>query len=278
MEQIEHGIKFVLKANSIAFVTVEPVFRLPDYIALRFNLKISHIYKGILLGTGPLIDPGYEGMLSIPLHNLTRNDYTFKGGDGLIWMEFTKLSRNNLWHRGGLLRTDRLGEYKGFPLEKNKLEDVDAYVEKAIGRERLVQSSIPEAKRSAEEAASSALRAASQVESIRSQIRKTGFIGVAIAIVAVFLPLYFGFYQIHSLISDSNNYVTESRKEIDNLVRQLGEKTLTELEVNTELQRLNSQLQQLKNRTGDQQIESELDRLSSQLQMLRDRTNPRSKK
>lgn len=276
VEIVELGTEFVLKANSIAFVTVEPVFRLPDYIALRFNLKISHIYKGILLGTGPLIDPGYEGVLSIPLHNLTRNNYTFKGGDGIIWMEFTKLSPNRQWHRGGLRRTDRLGDYKGFPPEKNKLKDVDDYVEKAVGRERLVQSSIPEAKRSADEAASSARRASSEVESIRAQLRKAGYIGVTIAIIAVFLPLYFGFYQIHSLISDSNNYVTESRKEINSLNRRLDEKTLTELQVNTELERINSQLQQLKTRTDDQQIKSELERLISQLQLLKDRMNPPS--
>lgn len=65
---------FTLKSNSIAFVTLEPMFRIPDYIALRFNLKITHIYRGILLGTGPLVDPGFYGKLSIPLHNLTNND------------------------------------------------------------------------------------------------------------------------------------------------------------------------------------------------------------
>src|SRR4051812_47149000 len=36
--EITRSTKFVLKANSIAFVTLEPLFRLPDYIALRFNL------------------------------------------------------------------------------------------------------------------------------------------------------------------------------------------------------------------------------------------------
>ena len=65
---------FILQKNSIAFVTLEPIFRIPDYIALRFNLKISHIYKGLLLGTGPLVDPGFVGRLSIPLHNLTANN------------------------------------------------------------------------------------------------------------------------------------------------------------------------------------------------------------
>lgn len=86
-----------MEPNSIAFVTLEPMFRIPDYLALRFNLKIVHVYKGLLLGTGPLVDPGFVGRLSIPLHNLTANTYTFHAGDGIIQMEFTKLSRNDIW-------------------------------------------------------------------------------------------------------------------------------------------------------------------------------------
>src|SRR5438105_7634822 len=93
-DRIERDKVFVLKANSIAFVTLEPTFRLPLYIAARFNLRVANIYRGLLLGTGPLVDPRFEGRLSIPLHNLTTNDYTFRGGEGLIWMEFTKVTPN----------------------------------------------------------------------------------------------------------------------------------------------------------------------------------------
>lgn len=91
------GSSFKLEPNSIAFVMLEPTFRIPDYMALRFNLKIVHVYKGLLLGTGPLVDPGFVGKLSIPLHNLTANTYTFRHGDSLIQMEFTKLSTNEAW-------------------------------------------------------------------------------------------------------------------------------------------------------------------------------------
>lgn len=91
------GSFFKLEPNSIAFVMLEPTFRIPDYMALRFNLKIVHVYKGLLLGTGPLVDPGFVGKLSIPLHNLTANTYTFRHGDSLIQMEFTKLSPNVVW-------------------------------------------------------------------------------------------------------------------------------------------------------------------------------------
>ena len=86
------GDKLILKPNAIAFVGIEPTFRLPDYIALRFNLKITHVYRGLLLGTGPLIDPGFKGKISIPLHNLTSNEYVFSFNESLIWIEFTKTS------------------------------------------------------------------------------------------------------------------------------------------------------------------------------------------
>ena len=79
-----------LPANSITFVQVEPYFRLPPYIAIRFNLRIHHVHRGLLLGTGPLVDPGFEGRLLIPLHNLTASAYAMDLSEALIWIEFTK--------------------------------------------------------------------------------------------------------------------------------------------------------------------------------------------
>ena len=42
----------IVKANSIVFVESDIDFRLPDFIALRFNLQIRHVHRGLLLGTG----------------------------------------------------------------------------------------------------------------------------------------------------------------------------------------------------------------------------------
>src|SRR6267143_1404376 len=137
---------FILKANSIAFVQVEPSFRLPDYIALRFNLKISHVHRGILLGTGPLIDPGFEGKLLIPLHNLTTNDYQLKCGSGLIWIEFTKMSALPGADRDkqNSLEVTRRGAYKEFPADKKWKEPI-YYLSNAF--DGPIRSSIPEAVR-----------------------------------------------------------------------------------------------------------------------------------
>lgn len=99
IEIIEKGTPYPLKKNSIAFIYLKTEFRLPYYIAIRFNLRITHVHRGLLLGTGPLVDPGFKGRLLIPLHNLTSSDYTLIGGEGLIWVEFTKLSPHPLWNK-----------------------------------------------------------------------------------------------------------------------------------------------------------------------------------
>tara|TARA_R110000744_G_scaffold189858_5_gene308917 strand:+ start:403 stop:1407 length:1005 start_codon:yes stop_codon:yes gene_type:complete len=75
---------------SIVYVESDIEFNLPYYIGLRFNLRIRHIHRGLLLGTGPLIDPGYHGKILIPLHNLTSEPYHISVDEGLFWVEFSK--------------------------------------------------------------------------------------------------------------------------------------------------------------------------------------------
>ena len=125
-------IVFILKRNSIAYLQLEPDFRFPNYIAARFNLKIKHIYQGILLGTGPLVDPGYEGKIYTPLHNLTNNDYKIKISKPLIWMEFTKLSSNKLWDSTYQKSDGRVGEYHPFNKDHlNRKKTLSEYINDA---------------------------------------------------------------------------------------------------------------------------------------------------
>jgi deoxycytidine triphosphate deaminase len=217
---IAEGVEFCLKPNSIAFVTLEPMFRLPDYIALRFNLKITHIYRGLLLGTGPLVDPGFKGYLSIPLHNLTSNDYKFVGGEGLIWMEFTKLSPHKSWHNQNtgstsIRRAGKIGDYQKFPDRKLNLKNVKDYLRKAESH-RSIQSSISQALLNMEASVSSAAKAASEAaESSKKSAEEAqviqrrltiGSIVAATALIAALLALGF---QILSLVSDSISSIRE---------------------------------------------------------------------
>ena len=220
--------EFTFKKNSIAFVTPEPTFRIPEYIALRFNLKITHVHRGILLGTGPLVDPGYEGKLLIPLHNLTNNNYKFKGGEGLIWVEFTKLSENKQrWTKRNAVETAiREGEYVPFPEDK-KNKEPEYLIAKALKDQGSdsIPSSIPQVVRlaanQAEEAEKSAKKAQGQVQGIHSKLRKVGYVGIALSLIVIFFTIIYGLTPVLQLVNESTNFVRGAQKEYaDNQKRQ----------------------------------------------------------
>lgn len=94
---LSDGEPLFIEPNSITYLEINERFMVPSYMVLRFNLKVPHVYKGLLLGTGPIVDPGFVGKLYIPLHNLTMNKYCIKKGAGLISVEFTKLNIKKEW-------------------------------------------------------------------------------------------------------------------------------------------------------------------------------------
>ncbi len=199
---IKRGEEFVLRRNSIAFVTLEPTFLLPDYIALRFNLKITHIYRGILLGTGPLIDPGFTGKMSVPLHNLTINDYTLVGGEDLIWMEFTKISDHKRWH-GTEPSATQEGLYHPFPADKS-LRDVEFYLRKADPH-RPIRSSIPEVVK----------QATLQAKEARDTARLIGGLSI-IGVLAIGAALM-------NYFSSNESRLRDSQEKLQNMNSQLQE-------------------------------------------------------
>lgn len=161
-KDISEGDDFVMKADSIAFVSLEPMLRIPHYIALRFNLRVDNVYRGLLLGTGPVIDPGFEGRLSIPLHNLTTNDYTFRGGDRLIAIDFTKLSPHPRLQPPGDVGETPIPDLQSLfipypPAPPGVERDLKSYLRQASPHQP-VRSSIPNAIGKAVRAAQSASR------------------------------------------------------------------------------------------------------------------------
>jgi deoxycytidine triphosphate deaminase len=151
--ELNKGEKFELQPNSIAFVTLDSLLQLPDYIALRFNLRIQNVYRGLLLGTGPLVDPGFVGRLSFPLHNLTTNSYPFRGGEDVVWVEFTKISRSQAFDGETSAAPPRAGKAKSYrpPADRSDVEDYVSEALRGVGS-RHVWSSISEALRDAHKA------------------------------------------------------------------------------------------------------------------------------
>ena len=237
--------QFKLKKNSIAFLFTKVKFTLPDYIALRFNLKITHVHRGLLLGTGPLIDPGFEGSLLIPLHNLTTNDYILKKDEGIIWVEFTKLSRNPLWDTTTSIQdVRRKGKYKPF-LEDKKNQKASYYFGKAA-MGKAIRSSLPEViSKTAEDANSArndaniAKNRAEKLETRSYRFAWASFAAIIVGAIGVIITIYVGFQPILQMVQDTTEYMkTQETKSADNFTT-LNDKLK---ELNTKINYLESKL------------------------------------
>jgi deoxycytidine triphosphate deaminase len=190
-QDLAPGQEFRLEANSIAFVSLEPQFMVPTYLAIRFNLRITQIYRGLLLGTGPMVDPGFTGRLSLPIHNWTDNDYTLVGGEGLIWIEVTKLSPAVKLGIENDPET-REGEMSYLPDRKKQVSLIE-YLRKADPH-RPIRSSIPA---SIEDAKKSAQRAANYIRNIG--------LGAALGLVLVLGGIVLSGYALVSQANAASN-------------------------------------------------------------------------
>ena len=185
---LKPGDHLRLRRNSIVYVTLAPVLRLPNYIAARFNLTILDIYRGLLVGTGPLVDPGFVGRLHLPLHNYTANDYDIVANEAMVWMEFTKLSPNSAWTKPVPEPPDRSASFAGFPPRKLKRELISDYLKD----HEPVVSSIPQL---VEDARESARVAADEARSVRN-ISIFAALGVVIGVAALVITIIIGLNEI----------------------------------------------------------------------------------
>jgi deoxycytidine triphosphate deaminase len=124
-----------LAPNSVCYLTLAPTFRMPSYIGARFNLLIRDVYRGLLVGTGPLVDPGFNGRLSIPIHNFTDREYFIDAGEGLVYFEFTKMTWCNPPESKEKLEwlPDPINDQPPFPASKTNRKSLDDYLNAATG-------------------------------------------------------------------------------------------------------------------------------------------------
>ena len=84
------GAYYVVPRNSLVYIRLRETLRLPFYIIGRHNLKIDYVYQGLLLGTGPQVDPGYTGRIYIPLHNLTNQQVNVYIEESFVSIDFVR--------------------------------------------------------------------------------------------------------------------------------------------------------------------------------------------
>jgi deoxycytidine triphosphate deaminase len=212
-----------LPRNSIVYATLASKVQLPDYIAARFNLTIKYVYRGLLVGTGPLVDPGFSGRLHVPIHNLTSSECQISAHEVVVWMEFTKISRNQRWQRSD--NEKRQGSYVPFPERKRHRSFADLLDLASDGKP--IISSIPElverATDAAEESAEAAMEVAESAESVR---RRAYFIqlGAGLAVIGILLGC---FYYLNGRQDSMSNDVNDAIQRVNQLEAKLDHAEVT---------------------------------------------------
>ena len=201
---LQEKCPLVIAKNSITYVSVRETFRLPHYLAVRFNLRVRHVHRGLLLGTGPLVDPGFQGKLMIPIHNLTENEYTIFEGEDLISVEFTKVSKNIFFKprtelEKKLISRDRYGNFVENS-KKNSKKSFEDLLKKelpiGIGK---VMSSL----------AGTLAKTKLDLEKNQKFISKIRNYSL-IAIFPIFISLITLYTDISSYITNANKYVSDA--------------------------------------------------------------------
>ena len=229
---------------------------MPLYIAVRFNLRITHVHRGLLLGTGPLVDPGFHGKLLIPLHNLTSDEYTIRGDEGLIWMEFTKTSH---FAKEAVLTDCPRDEFKETEPQKNN-QPPEYYFDRA-SKNRPIRSSIPVVVADAEKLARDAVTSAK-----RAELANRIFVGAGIlAIAAVVVGLF-------SLLTEVNTSVVATNDFINNVSHQARQAASDAKRAEDDTKVLRSEMEAANtSRTTDefQRIQAQLDEARVQIDTLK---------
>ena len=179
-------------------------------ITLLSDSISAYVHRGLLLGTGPLVDPGFGGKLLIPLHNLTSSEYNIDTTEALIWIEFTKTTYGFVPFVPGVggptspMREPMASQdrhFAPFPARK-KFKTPDYYLRKANAGNP-IRSSIPDAleqgRRDVALSAASAAGAAATARSICNVLFGIGFVTFAVLAVA----LYGVYYQVAGLVQNS---------------------------------------------------------------------------
>lgn len=88
--KLDEGDHVKIPRNGLVFIKTRETFNVPYYMIGRYSLRVSQVYRGLLVDNGLQVDPGYHGPIWVPVHNLTSEDRVLKFGETFLSIEFTK--------------------------------------------------------------------------------------------------------------------------------------------------------------------------------------------
>ena len=88
--QLGSGDGFKIPANGLVYIKTRERFNIPYYLVARYSLRVTQVYRGLLIDNGLHIDPGYHGPIYVPVHNFTDQDRPLSEGQAFLSAEFAR--------------------------------------------------------------------------------------------------------------------------------------------------------------------------------------------
>lgn len=187
---VEKAGSILLPPNSVTFVTTVETFNLPNDIVARFNLKSKLVHRGLLLGTGPIVDPGFKSKIVIPIHNFSNQPVELFFEKAFISVEFTKSS------------DPYIECINGIPVETNFNTKGNISVEAFFEKTFLTGSSVMQA-------VTESQKQQKDTEELVKQVKSIGLVAIAGALIGIFSLLTTMFNSLSSNIEKINAAVNK---------------------------------------------------------------------
>jgi deoxycytidine triphosphate deaminase len=204
--------------GSIALVTPREQLLIPHWLVATFNLKSEYIFKGLLMGIGPQIDPGFMGALTCPLHNISCEAISLSFCEPFAKLDFIKTT----WGKCADLGRVRGENDLYAKWSANRLLALDGELMKLWPREENFRAPL-QAGRGSAGVQGSLGELDSEVRRFRRSLRLGGFGAAAIAIALVTAIAALGAYALiyaDGRISDARRDATAAaRAEVRTLMR-----------------------------------------------------------
>jgi deoxycytidine triphosphate deaminase len=84
------GEWFNIPANGLVYVKTKERFNIPYYMVARYSLRVTQVYRGLLIDNGLHIDPGYHGPIYVPVHNFTDQERSLFESQSFLSIEFAR--------------------------------------------------------------------------------------------------------------------------------------------------------------------------------------------
>ena len=133
---------FLIEPYELAVISIYENLNVPRYLVGRWNIRIGLIYKGVLLVSGPQVDPGFRGRLYCTIFNLSTTTIRLRYKEHVATIDFAKTSLFGKKCKKFKQKKYQLSEYlPSYPLESGpadirervrKTEDIVSRMENRV--------------------------------------------------------------------------------------------------------------------------------------------------